>query len=215
MSGQNGRPGCISAPAFRRIQEELVLARLAILIDGGYLIAIAKQARIWVDYQKFSQEVTRAVDERTTEPVHLLRTYFYNCLPWQGSPPTEAERERYRKARNFHTGLENLPRYKVREGVLKKRDDGTESTSRFEQKRVDLMLGLDLATLSLKGHIQHAAVISGDNDFVPAFDLARGEGVLLWLFHERSSTSHELRNAADEHVVLDRNFLKRVEQARR
>ena len=186
--------------------------RLAILIDGGYLIAIAKKARIWVDYQKLSQEIASAVDERTTEPVHLLRTYFYNCLPWQGSPPTDAERERYRKARRFHTGLENLPRYKVREGVLKKRDDGSESETRFEQKRVDLMLGLDLATLSLKGHIQHAAVISGDNDFVPAFDLARTEGVLLWLFHDRSSTSHELRNAADEHVEIDRDFLKRVER---
>lgn len=191
------------------------MARLAILIDGGYLSAIAKKARIWVDYQKFSQEVARVVDGKTTEPVHLLRTYYYNCLPWQGSNPTEAESERYRKARNFHTGLENLPRYKVREGVLKKRDDSSERAPRFEQKRVDLMLGLDLATLSLKGHIRHAAVISGDNDFVPAFDLARAEGVLLWLFHERRSTSHELRNAADEHVVLDRNFLKRVEQASR
>ncbi|MCY3718328.1 MAG: NYN domain-containing protein, partial [Anaerolineaceae bacterium] len=56
-----------------------------------------------------------------------------------------------------------------------------------------------------------AAVITGDNDFVPAIETARAEGVLVWLFHEEGQhTSNELMQAADERIEIDRDFLQRV-----
>ena len=184
------------------------MARLAIFVDGNYLKKAAEP--VSVDYGKLPPTTLEFIDSRTAEPVDLLRTYYYDCLPWQSAEPTDEERRRYRAKSNYHSRLESLPRFSVREGVLKKRA-GRRGKPRFEQKRVDVLLALDLATLSLKNQISHAAVITGDNDFVPAFEIARAEGVLVWLFHEEDRhTSNELQQAADERTGLDRDFLDSV-----
>ena len=46
-----------------------------------------------------------------------------------------------------------------------------------KQKGVDMRIGLDIASLSLKGMVDQIILISGDGDFVPAAKLARREGV--------------------------------------
>lgn len=188
------------------------MARLATFVDGSYLKKAADPVKI--DYEKLPEEILSHIDLKTAEPVDLLRTYYYDCLPWQSREPTEEESQRFRWDKNFHTRLESLPRFSVREGVLKRRR-GRKGKPRFEQKRVDVLLALDLATLSLKNQISHAAVITGDNDFVPAFEIARAEGVLVWLFHEEARhTSNELKQAADERIGIDRDFLNRVAHIR-
>ena len=47
----------------------------------------------------------------------------------------------------------------------------------FEQKGVDMRVGLDIASLSYKRQVDQIILISGDSDFVPAAKLARREGV--------------------------------------
>ncbi|MCY4022252.1 MAG: NYN domain-containing protein [Anaerolineaceae bacterium] len=188
------------------------MSRLAIFIDGNYLMRAAEPVNI--DYEKLPKEILGHIDRRTSEPVDLLRTCFYDCLPWQNSDLTgDGAREqarRFQRKTAFFNLLESFPRYSVRQGVLKPR--GRErGKPRFEQKRVDVLLALDLATLSFKNQIGHAAVITGDNDFVPAIETARAEGVLVWLFHEEGQhTSNELMQAADERIEIDRDFLHRV-----
>lgn len=188
------------------------MSRLAIFIDGNYLMKAAD--RVSIDYEKLPEEILGHVDRRTAEPVDVLRTYFYDCLPWQdndltGDKAGEQARRFQRKA-SFFRRLESFPRYSVRQGVLKPR--GRERGKlRFEQKRVDVLLALDLATLSFKNQIGHAALITGDNDFVPAIEVARAEGVLVWLFHQQGqNTANELVQAADERIEIDRDFLQRV-----
>ncbi|MDE0608407.1 MAG: NYN domain-containing protein [Anaerolineaceae bacterium] len=188
------------------------MARLAIFIGGNYLKRVAEP--VSVDYEKLPKEVLNFIGSRSAEPVDLLRTYYYDCLPWQSEKPTDEERRRFSAKSNYHSWLESLPRFSVREGVLKRRA-GRRGKPRFEQKRVDVLLALDLATLSLKNQISHAAIITGDNDFVPAVEIARAEGVLVWLFHEEHRhTSNELRQAADERIGLDQNFLNNVAHIR-
>ena len=46
-----------------------------------------------------------------------------------------------------------------------------------KQKGVDMRIGLDIASLSLKGMVDQIILISGDGDFVPAAKLARREGI--------------------------------------
>ncbi len=46
---------------------------------------------------------------------------------------------------------------------------------KFSQKRVDLKIGLDIASLSLKKQVEQIVLVSGDSDFVPAAKLARRE----------------------------------------
>lgn len=47
----------------------------------------------------------------------------------------------------------------------------------FEQKGVDMRVGLDIASLSYKKNVDQIILISGDSDFVPAAKLARREGI--------------------------------------
>lgn len=47
----------------------------------------------------------------------------------------------------------------------------------FNQKGVDMRIGLDIASLAYKQQVNQIILISGDSDFVPAAKLARREGI--------------------------------------
>jgi uncharacterized LabA/DUF88 family protein len=197
------------------------LARLAIFIDGGYINSLAgDEFGIWVDYEKLPREIQNIVNSKTPESVDLLRTYFYDCLPYQGNPPTAEEASRFAQKRKFFDYLGRLPRFTVRDGILKFRGYDSAGKPIFQQKRVDLMLGLDFAQLSAKHQITHAAIIAGDSDFLPALAVAKEEGISVWLFHgpRRSRISGqatfatELWKIADERIEIDIAFMKAIEQ---
>lgn len=58
-------------------------------------------------------------------------------------------------------------------------DDLTENdfSINFEQKGVDMKIGIDIASLAYKKQVDQIILISGDSDFVPAAKLARREGI--------------------------------------
>lgn len=45
------------------------------------------------------------------------------------------------------------------------------------KKRVDMKIGLNIASITLKKQVDQIILISGDSDFVPAAKLARREGM--------------------------------------
>ena len=47
----------------------------------------------------------------------------------------------------------------------------------LKQKGIDMKIGVDIASLSLKRFVDKIVLISGDSDFVPAAKLARREGI--------------------------------------
>ncbi len=47
----------------------------------------------------------------------------------------------------------------------------------LNQKGVDMKIGLDMASLTLKRMVRKIILISGDGDFIPAAKLARHEGM--------------------------------------
>lgn len=51
----------------------------------------------------------------------------------------------------------------------------------FRQKAVDMRIGLDIASLTLKRQVGTIVLVAGDSDFVPAAKLARREGVKIVL----------------------------------
>jgi uncharacterized LabA/DUF88 family protein len=85
----------------------------------------------------------------------------------------------------------------------------------FQQKRVDLLLGLDFALLAGKHQIGHAAILSGDSDLIPAVEVAKVEGVCVWLFHGPTQSkvsgtptyARELWDVADERIELTQSFI--------
>lgn len=55
--------------------------------------------------------------------------------------------------------------------------EGSDIIYDVQQKRVDMKIGLDIASLALKRQVSKIILISGDSDFVPAAKLARREGI--------------------------------------
>ena len=190
--------------------------RLAIFIDGAFLDNVAKNNQVWVDYEKLSSQIHSKVSARTPDaPIDLLRTYYYNGLPHQSNRPTEHEKEYFQKRRKFYDGLERLPSFTVRLGVVKYRGRDNQGQPIYQQKQVDLLLGLDFALLSSKRSITHAAVVTGDSDMVPAIEVAQSEGIAVWLFTgEPHSRARELWHVADERVEIDQPFLNTIRQNR-
>lgn len=177
--------------------------RIALFIDGAYIQRVLMDefngARI--DYGKLA--------ERMAGEEEILRSYYYNCLPYQSRTPSAQERERYDTTRQFHHALAMLPRFEVRLGRLELRGQRPDGSPIFEQKRVDIMLGVDLVQHAAKGHIQQAILLAGDSDFIPAIAVAKAEGVLVRLFHG-GSCHNDLLREVDERVRLEQAFIDGV-----
>lgn len=188
------------------------MARLAIFIDAGYSNNLAQHTfRLRIDYERFRNRIHEIIASDTVEPLDLLRTYYYDCLPYQGNPPTQEQSERVRNARGFHEALRNLSSFSVREGRLVHRGNNLLGQPIFQQKGVDLLLGLDFALLSAKHQITHAAVVSGDSDLIPAFEAAQQEGIKTWHIHgPERSYARELWQKADDRFEMTQEFMAAV-----
>jgi len=149
----------------------------AVFIDAGYFDRVARDCGSpRIDFGRLAAELAR--------PDALLRAYYYGCLPYLSPVPTPDEEERFEGKRRFFSAMNRLNRFEVREGKLEYRGTDRESSRPiFEQKRVDIHLGVDLVLLAVKQRIHRAILITGDSDFLPAIRAAKNEGVVIHLFH--------------------------------
>jgi uncharacterized LabA/DUF88 family protein len=67
----------------------------------------------------------------------------------------------------------------------------------LRQKGVDMRIGLDIATMTLKHQVDTLILVTGDSDFVPAAKLARREGVEFLLDPLWQQVSDELNEHVD------------------
>ena len=174
--------------------------KIAIFIDGGYLGKILQKYNHNIDFSRLAREMSQDKE--------ILRTYYYNCLPYQSNPPTQEEKERFSKAQKFHYALERLPRFEVREGRLARR--GNE----YEQKGIDTLLSIDMVNLSASGKISDAVLLAGDSDFIPAVRVSKEHGVNIFLYHDRDKSNfHDaLWRICDERIAIDLIFLDKVKR---
>lgn len=169
--------------------------RAAIFIDGGYFLQQQKTAKVTVDYSRLHDHFLAPV--RAALPVDLMRCYFYYCAPWMSPEPTEDELRRMETHKKFVEEAEGISRWQVRLGKLERRWDG--SREYFEQKRVDVLLSCDLVRHAAAGHIQHAILVAGDSDFIPAVSAAKESGVTISVWCGPPNTIHkDLVTLADE-----------------
>ena len=141
------------------------------------------------------------------ESYDLYRIFYYDCLPYnkkQHNPVTKkaidfSKTDQFKFQINFFEELKKKRKVALRLGVLEDRkrwiikpsktkdlltekislNDLTEDDVQFDfsQKRVDIKIGLDIASMALKKQVDQIILISGDSDFVPAAKLARREGI--------------------------------------
>lgn len=184
------------------------MGKVAIFLDGGYVEKVFKYGfgSPKIDFKKLAEEMSK--------PDELLRTYYYNCLPYKSDPPTAAENDWYAKAHRFITALSYLPRYQTRLGKLVYRGNNTDGEPIFIQKRIDCMVGVDMALLAGKGRITNVALFTGDSDFIPAIEAVKQEGVLVTLWHGAFShninPSREVYEVCDERVEITQEIIDRM-----
>jgi hypothetical protein len=156
----------------------------AVFIDGGYLDKV-----IHHDFGNRRIDYGKLAQE-IVQPAELFRAYY------------------------FTTALSFLPRFEVRLGRLVKRGYEADGTPIFIQKRVDCMVGVDMALLAAKGKITHVALISGDSDLVPAIEAVKRESVLVTLWHGSYSRdtrpSRELVEICDDRKEFTPELINRI-----
>ena len=181
------------------------MARLAFFIDGGYAAKLAQHHfKVWIAYEKIGNKVRDMIARATYEPLDILRTYYYDSLPYQSNPPSEDEKRMFSQKRSFFDALRRLPRFEVREGHTVRRGFDRDNKPIYQQKRVDLMIGLDIAGLAMKRQVTHMALLSGDSDLLPAIKVAQNEGVSVWLVHGPKPTyASELWQQTDDRLPLE------------
>ena len=102
------------------------MGRIAIFIDGAYLQYMLKDE---FNSPKicFEKLVNRMAGGR-----EVLRSYYYDCEPYQSNPPTAEEKERFGRAQRFHYALDQIPRFQVRLGKLEFRGHNAEGKPLFQ-----------------------------------------------------------------------------------
>jgi len=202
------------------------MSRIAHFIDAGYWHKVMRNHfhAPLVDFAKLSQVL--AGDQE------LLRTYFYDCLPYRDNPPTPEQQDFYSKRQSFVDALKRIPRFEVRLGKLVRREIyfvpegpgyrlGTQdeieagacsSITKYEQKSIDLLLGTDLVRLAAKQSISTAVLVAGDHDFVTPVRAAKDDGILVRLYYKYGTVSSELLALCDDKVEITQDFVNSIKK---
>jgi uncharacterized LabA/DUF88 family protein len=198
----------------------------AILLDGGFLrrklgttVSPASASRITAFVEKL-----RALP--SVEGMRLHRIYYYDAKPLQGVIRTPLGGKTIdfgvtpAAVRNhrIQAVLHREPFFALRFGELlhhgwnlKQRTlnraesgitiDAQDIEPTIHQKGVDMRIGLDIASLTLKRHVQVIVLVTADSDFVPAMKFARREGAQLFLVTLGHGLKEEMYQHAD--VVIE------------
>ncbi len=182
------------------------MARTCVFVDGGYFQKVLEK-----DFDKSRVDFARVGPVLAKDFEPFLRTYYYNCPPYQSANATERERALVANADRFYYRLRGIPNLELRLGRLEFRGRSETGEPIFQQKRVDIQLAVDLLTLAFSRQIATAVVIAGDSDFIPAFEAAKNQGVRIVLGYGIKNPAHrDLVAKADQRILLDQRFIADV-----
>lgn len=202
------------------------MSKFAILIDGGFVrtkLGSKLNPMDCADLETFLENLRKhAALEKST----LHRIYFYDASPLttaiknplDGTVTNLGASQIAIKSAVLHQAVGRLPFMALRMGelafrgwVLQKKILKTPSATKtitatsirpdVHQKGVDMRIGLDIASLTLKNQAQIIVLITGDSDFVPAMKFARKEGAQLFLVPIGHAIKDTMREHAD--LILD------------
>jgi len=163
-----------------------------VLIDGGYTRVAAKKAALTYN----GDLIERLAHACIAEDENLLRILYYDCAPYKGKVklPVSGTEHEFVGSDQWLRDLAAKDFFAVRRGVLKFRgfkpkripiaaqalkDDDFKPD--FEQKGVDMRIGLDMASFSELKTVDRIILITGDTDCVPAMKHARKAGLQIIL----------------------------------
>ena len=186
----------------------VLMKKTALLIDGGWFCkGLGKLLDLPNGWPSAAQVIqnARAVLQADEE---LFRIFYYDCEPYDREVTNPVDRSKtdyatspaHKARKQFFFDLSQTEFVALRRGELKARGwefskayqkslmTGTpvaptaaDLYPKFEQKGVDMRIGIDVATLSFKGIVDRIVLFSGDTDMIPALKLARREGLQVYV----------------------------------
>lgn len=195
--------------------------KTAIILDGGF---VWHKTEYFRNRHPKAADIIKFVNSSLAHDEELFRIYYYDCLPPSGKVKNPVsgkdidldirsdyrEREALLKqlALKDHVAL-RLGRIQIKgigisQGKLNKvieserKIEAADLSANISQKRVDLMIGLDIAWLSSKRIVDRIILVTGDADFIPTMKFARREGVQVILVRMRHHVKGDLIVHADE-----------------
>lgn len=204
---------------------------VAVVIDAAYLLKLLEPLRPRTPGGRIEVGHFRAVAEKAVERPgeELFRIYCYHCppyggteaIPFTGTPVNFGASPVAKFQTALQTSIRLAPRFAFRTGQLRWRgwkckfDDRVDPSTPardlkwqpdFEQKQVDIKIGLDIAWLASKRIVDIIAIASGDTDFVPAMKFARREGVKVRLLTFEGTQPHN-------NLVEHRDYVTQIDLA--
>ena len=181
--------------------------KVAVFIDGGHTRVLTRQAgNVYnPDY------IERLAHQSVVDGEKLLRILYYDCAPYNGKQtlPVSGEEKVFHGSDAWLNDLARRDLFAVRRGVLKFRgfkprripiasETLTDSDFKpdFEQKGVDMRIGLDIVRYAATRSIERVILMSGDTDCLPAMKRARIEGLQVVLI---KFPNHNLSNELQWH----------------
>lgn len=196
----------------------------AVLIDWGFLKHKLHKPNKPADAEAFRAFLNeRLLPSKELSGMRLHRIYFYDAVPFTESVemPLGGDKVDFgststaSRNKSLHAELSQEPYMAMRLGelsfngwavkkkILRKnkapvtiRPEDLEPT--IQQKGVDMRVGMDIAALTLKKHVQVIVLVTGDSDFVPAMKFARREGAQLFLV----PLGHGIKASMREHCDM-------------
>lgn len=184
--------------------------KVAVFIDGRYLAKVLGSFRRDDGFgQRRRVEHRKLVDDivlQSGDDKEIVRIYYYDCLPYQSESAGVDQIMRMEGTQRFHAALRRLPRFEVKLGRMAYRGNDYEGRPIYEQKRVDLLLGMDLILHSVKHTVDEVFIVTGDSDFIPAIQAAKIEGVITYLVYG-GTVYQDLFDAADERIEITQELV--------
>jgi len=168
------------------------VTKIAVLIDGGHLRVLTRLA----GYDYVPDYIEKAAHACVERDETLLRVLYYDCAPYNGSAklPVSGQTHTFSGSDAWLRDLASRDLFAVRRGVLKFRGfkprrvpiSPTQLTDAdfkpdFEQKGVDMRIGLDIANFANSRAADRIALITGDTDCIPAMKHGRIAGMQIVL----------------------------------
>ena len=174
----------------RRVRVSEAKFRAALLIDGGALRVHARLVEKPYSGDFVEDFAYRCIDE---DREHLLRILYYDAPLYDGdvTRPISRTTQTFSGGGNFLEDLATRDRFAVRRGSLSFRGwkpnrwdwaEGETPTDEdfdpiFEQKGVDMRIGLDIASFAERRTVDRLLLVSSDSDMVAAMKHARRAGI--------------------------------------
>jgi uncharacterized LabA/DUF88 family protein len=170
--------------------------KICVMIDGGYVRTLCKQSGKPPKDPQYIEKIAKACRIQD-EVIH--RIMFYDCGGFTGTArqPVSGQTRQFTANDRWLDDLSHKDLFSLRLGMLKFRGfvlnpakipytPGQPLTDAdfypdFEQKGVDMRIGIDIANLSANHSVEVIALATNDTDCIPAMKHARRCGLQIAL----------------------------------